>query len=130
MKKSLKKAYIEEAIKDCKGDLKKMWRLIKTRWPSKGKSTVIGKMLNDTDPSRIADTLNSHFATAGLKVNQTTNPVNIMQRTYPDQTDRPQLSEMSPQDIGKLLQKLSPAKATGSDGISARMVKACRESII
>ncbi len=53
-----------------------------------------------------------------------------MTRMFPRQDGRPQLQEISPQDIWTLLQELSPAKATGSDGISARMVKACGDSLI
>ncbi len=130
MKRALKKAYIEDAIRDCRGDSKKTWRLIKSIWPTKSKSPVINKMHNDTSPESIADMLNSHFATAGLKVNQSTSPTSLMSRVYPDQEGRPQIETLSPQDIWTLLKELSPAKATGSDGISARLIKACSDAII
>ena len=87
-------------------------------------------MLDVSSPEKMANILNAHFASAGLKVNQSTSPTHVMSRSYPNQEGRPQIEELSPQDIWTLLCDLSPAKATGSDGISARLIKACGDSII
>ena len=130
MKKILKKGYIEDALRECRRDFKKSWRLIKMLWLSENKTTNITKMLDETCLDKMADILNEHFATAGIKVNKSTKPVNIINRSYPSQPNRPQLRDVTPQEIWSLLTGLSPAKATESDGMSAHMIKACRDTII
>ena len=61
MKNQMKCNYIAEALSECKGDTKKTWRVIKALWPTKQKEMVINKIGDNTNPTDIANKLNSHF---------------------------------------------------------------------
>ena len=130
MKRVLKKGHIEEALTECQGDPKQTWKVIKSLWPGKSKSTAI-KCINDSnDPQVIANMLNTHFTNAGSNIGRHIEPIVRHARTYPSDTDRPQLNEIQMEDIWELLCTLSPAKASGTDGITARLIKACGETIL
>ncbi len=70
MKRKLKRGYVLEAIHDCHGDIKKTWRLIKTLWPTKNKSSKISTISDTSDPSEIANKLNDHFVKVGEKLTE------------------------------------------------------------
>ena len=65
MKKSLKRAYIEEAIAKCNGDYTKLWKVIKRFWPGKSRNIEISKILDETNPADIAEVINDHFCNIG-----------------------------------------------------------------
>ena len=117
MKRSLMRDFIEKALSDCGGDSKKTWKVIKNLWPGKTKSTNITKIGETSAPQDIANALNLHFSTAGKKIcNQTTSSMTHV-RTFNDNTELPQLTEIKIEDIYEILKCLSPAKATGTDDI-------------
>ncbi len=44
--------------------------------------------------------------------------------------DHPQLREVSIEEIWEILREPSPAKSTGTDGIPARLIKICSDTIL
>ena len=87
-------------------------------------------MNGNSEPFMMANCLNSHFANAGANISNNEIPDIIYRRQMPDDTDRPQLNEISIQDFGELLTTLSPAKACGTDGIMPGLISACHDTIL
>ena len=130
VKQILKKGFIEEALRECHGDSKQTWKVIKTLWPGKKKSIKIKSINGLTDSLDMANALNSHFATAGTSISNKENPDVYYERQWPPDDGRPQMNVITMQSIWELLSKLSPAKACGTDGIPARLIKACGDTIL
>ena len=66
--KSLKRAYVEEAIAECNGDYMKLWKVIKRFWPGKSKKIEISKIMDEANSANIAEMINKHFCNIGPKL--------------------------------------------------------------
>ncbi len=130
MKRYLRRTYIEDSIQNTKDDPKKLWRTIKSIWPSKNKSTTINSINGNDDAHSMANTLNTHFSTVGSNLADTINTRTDQLPTFTDDAALPQLTEINIDDVWKLICTLSPSKATGLDGIPARLIKLCGHLIL
>ncbi len=130
MKRYLRRTYIEESVKNTMGDPKKLWRTIKNIWAANSKSTNFSSINGQEDVQSMANSLNNHFSTVGSKLADTIITDTDQQPTYVNNSDHPQLTEISIDDVWKLLCSLSPSKATGLDGIPARIIKICSDLIL
>ncbi len=129
MKKALKRDYVREALHNCEGDSKRTWRMIKSLWPTKSKQTTIHMLNNLTNETEIANELNSHFCNIGPTLSKSitpTGPCDSINNTGTSFDLRP----ITMDEIVKVLAELSPSKACGLDGITARLVKACGDTIL
>ena len=130
MKRYLKHTHIEESLRDSEGDQKKLWRTINNIWPNKSKTTNINNINGSEDPMEMANSMNDYFSTIGSKLGNNFKP-NIDWKMTDDQDPRlPQLNEIKIDDVWDLIHMLSHSKATGLDGIPARVVKLCGEHIL
>ena len=121
MMRILKREYIQESLGQSNGDAKKLWRTIREIWSSSKSAFEITK---------IAEELNNHFVTIGPKLSAGFVNDTLSQTTNNDTDTGFQLSEIKYKDILKQLQELSPSKACGVDGITARLLKASGDAII
>ena len=122
MKKVLKRDYVRDALQDCDGDSKRTWRLIKTLWPTKSRSTSILKINDLTDPQSIANALNNHFCEIGPKLSRNIQSLDPLS----DSNESGNIFELRPiemDEIIRVLSELSPSKACGLDGLTARLLK-------
>ena len=124
----LKRDYVENALNQHRHDPKKLWRAIRNLWPnSKKKQTDIRCIGTETDPTNIAEILNTHFSTVGKTVqNDIPNLANLSDfklRAQPPSFDLALINEDKLQDA---IAGLSNSRSTGVDGITAYMVKVCR----
>ncbi len=78
----------------------------------------------------MANALNNHFVSIGL--NLSANIQTNMNHTIDKNEDIIffYFNEIMYKDVEELLGKLSPSKACGVDGISARLIKACGDAIV
>ena len=130
MKRALKRNYIADAIESCRGDTKKTWKIIKELWPNKQKQTRINKLGDETEPIAIANKLNTQFCEAGPSLARKYEDAGDPVIHFNDPQTSFQLSHATHADLWKLLQKVSPSKACGVDGITARLIRACGDAII
>ncbi len=69
MKNQLKRSYISETLNKHKNDPKKLWRNLRTFWPStKNKNSNIKSIKGHSDNYTKANILNDHFSKMGSKV--------------------------------------------------------------
>ncbi len=122
MKRVLKREFIDKALSDCQGDSKKTWKVIKNLWPGKSKATNITRIGDTSLAFDMANELNSHFSSAGKRICEQTVPTIEHLRAPPSTENKPELVEISIEDIWDILKCLSPSKATGSDDIPARLI--------
>ena len=130
MKNQLKRNYISEALSDCKGDSKQIWKIIKGLWPSKQKENRISGIEGHTDELEMANLLNKHFCNIGpeLAAKIDSNVESII--SFNDPLNSFNLSEVTYDEVLKQCQQLSATKACGVDGVTARLIRACGDAIV
>ncbi len=129
LKLALQSDYFDEKLRDCGNDSKRKWRLIKEYWPVLRKSSSIEKIRDKTDNIGKATVINEFFATIGSTLDQTipqrcTNPVNVLHQ--PPVFD---IQELQLIDIATVIRDMSPSTSCGTDGITARIIKAAGPSL-
>ena len=113
-------------------DPKKLWREVRQFWPSnKNVKTKIGIINGATDNQTKADNLNAHFATIGERLQKdipnTDRTINMKPSKW-----RPPTFDIEETDIDtiiKAIEMLSSSRASAFDGITAYMLKSCKNSI-
>ena len=130
MKRKLKRSYIFESLKDCEGDMKKQWRLIKELWPTKNPRSKIINIEGCTESTEMAGKMNEYFVTVGQKLQEKIPQGKIFTRVHNDNGTAFTLQDVKFEDISKLLRAISPSKACGIDGLTARLIKACGDAIV
>ena len=126
----LKRTHIKESVKNANGNPKKLWRMIKSIWPDKNKTSAIDNILGSKDKFEMANHLNKHFTNAGAKIGATIEPVEMAQLAAEPNQTLPEMTEISISEVWTLLKNLSPAKAIGLDGISACLLKVCTDLVL
>jgi hypothetical protein len=122
--KTKKREYIKSLADTLTSNPKKFWKFFKSKT---NKSSLPDTMtLNDatfTTSTAKADALNQFFASVFLP--RSDNPIPTL---YSNATpSSPEFSKVSVEEIHRLLCNLSTVKATGPDGISARLLKECAD---
>ena len=131
MKRQLKRNYINETLADCQGDSKKTWRLIREIWPTdKNSKQQIQEISGETNNFDMAEKLNDHFVSVEPNLSKKFDDNVIPDIIENDPALSFNLREVTYEEVYKLLKALSPSKACEVDGITARLVKACGETII
>ncbi len=124
----LQQSFIRDSIARNKGDAKKTWQTIKKFWPYLNKqSTNIGKQ--DSDNVELANSFNEFFANVGHNL---ANDIPDTQNSPLDFQAVPQifeLMELELNQISQYMKDLKPSTSCGTDGITARLLKAAGESI-
>ena len=59
-----------ESLRECEGDMKKQWRLIKELWPTKNPRTKINSINGCSDNAEMANKLNDYFVTVGQNLQE------------------------------------------------------------
>ena len=121
----LKKSYFTDKVEQNKSDSTKLWKTLKEVLNDKKCSGIPNVMVDGvtvTEKSSIAKCFNDFFSTIGAKLASkfTTRTFNFLSPRV--ETDF-KFSYVEPSYILKQLQKLSCSKATGLDGLSARLLK-------
>ncbi|KAG8275848.1 hypothetical protein J6590_108321 [Homalodisca vitripennis] len=133
--KTLKKTHTSDYITNADNKSRALWQVInnerkvKPNQVSKWKLIADGKTLQD--PAKIANCLNSYFATAAERILQTNN-INIKyssQETPPITNFKLQLQPATQTDIQTAIDSLKPKTSSGIDEISAKLVKTCKEEL-
>ena len=86
--------------------------------------------LTITDTREISNEFNNHFSTIGTKLASEIDPDSGDHQRYLTRTDK--RFHLHPTDASKvfsLMNKLNKSKATGLDGISARLIRECADLI-
>ena len=125
LKNDLKKDYFHKAIRDSKGDSKRLWRTINEAFgKSTSKSTVITELKGEMDTTKMADIMNSYFSTIANTLAENF-PSDPPTRTE-DVKHQPKFNftHITLSDVEKQIGLLSDATAIGVDGISPRILRA------
>ncbi len=130
--KSLKKAYIQDAILECNRDYTKLWKVIKRFWLNKAKNVEISKMLDVTNNQEIAEVINQHFCNIGHKLASCFTDVisdELLDRMRNDSDTSFSFEPVTLKEVAELMRGLSPSKACGANGLTARLLKAYGDTI-
>ena len=88
-------------------------------------------MISDTsDPREISNILNNHFVTVGEKLTENMPKGADFEIHHNDPLTSFNLREIEYKEVYDMLKGISPSKACGVDGLTARLLKACGESIV
>ena len=124
MKRKLKKKYLTQKIKEAQGDAKKCWKVLdQVTHRTKTKDTTEPEMMNQEK----ANKCNHYFATVGSEIQKKLN-VNLPNNNFRGLTGFNFMPE-TPENIGKLIDKIREDVATGHDEIGARLIKDAKEII-
>ena len=121
-----KKQYYNDLIQENLGKPDKLWASLKKILPSSTNVSpheleIDGKQISDSH--HIANHFNTFFSTIGANL---ASKIPFVPETFPNNTrckTKFKFSKIEPDEVNKLLQSLSNNKATGTDGIPARIVK-------
>ncbi|XP_071944256.1 uncharacterized protein [Antedon mediterranea] len=134
LSKSLKRDYINNKLKDNVNDTKTLWKTMKDFLPNKKKQTkttlnVNGNEINN--PTDIANHFNKYFCSISNELashfNDNQNDITVESLSQFQQ--RFNFKDINGNEIEALLEKLEIGKATGIDGISARLLKIASSQI-
>ena len=131
--RNTKRAYYNNEIEKQKGDPKRTWKTINQLIGNQKSNPAITEVkINDesiTSPAGITETFNNHFVNVGSKLASENG--DSTEHSFRDFKDFIQpasgIFEFRTTDtrkVCKLINKLCTSKATGLDGISARLLKA------
>ena len=127
--RNAKREYFKSSLSDSNGNTKNAWRVINRFLSCKEKSEHISNIkLPDgsslTDPSDIANHLNSHFAGVGQKMAACVNDNGVPPEYYMTPTNSTfSLKPTTTDIVAEIMNKMSTNKATGLDGISSKILK-------
>ena len=124
LKRKLKKKYLTQKIKEAQGDAKKCWKVLdQVTHRTKTKDTTEPEMMNQEQ----ANKHNHYFATVGSEIQKKLN-VNLPNNNFRGLTGFNFIPE-TPENIGKLIDKIREDVATGHDEIGARLIKDAKDII-
>ncbi len=125
MKKQLQREYINDAIKEGKGNSKEIWKRLKEVWPLKNKSYKILELNGKIDPNDMANEMNSYFVHIGeqLADDITTEQTNELYTAFPASPPTFNLAETTVAHVQGLINNLNCSKSFSKDGIMARLIK-------
>ena len=107
-----------------------MWKLLKTLWPSKTFHSSIKKVGNSTSSKDIANELSTQFSTVEQRLDEHI-PEGIEHQYIDTDNDSSFLfSVITYEDLYEQLLSIHPSKKCGVDGLTARLLKSCGESIV
>lgn len=134
--KTLRKIQTSEYISNADNKSKALWQVINNEKKSSTSVTDEWKLLVDgetlQDPIKIANYLNSFFATAAERTLQANN-TNTCTRTLeiPPLTDNKLKFQLATRnEVLKAIDSLKPKTSSGTDEISAKLVKTCKNELI
>ncbi len=129
--KSLKRKYYSTKINNCNGDSAKLWKTLKELLPNKKSGSCINSVKDEngeccTEPKDIADSFNKFFVSIGKKLAQAYddvehNDTNV--NIQPDSDVHFDFKDIDADFVFKNLSSLDIKKATGLDGIHAKLLK-------
>ena len=122
-KRKHKRAYYKKKLAEFKGDSKNTWKVFKEMLNKQEIKETIEPELMDQDK---ANRYNNYFATIGTEIK---NKLGIID-TVVNYKEGFTFSEVSEDTVAKLIDKIRIGVATGADGISARILKDCKEVIL
>ena len=132
LKRALKRTYIETQLSRHGNDPKKLWRTIRTFWPStKSSHNHICNINNLTNNSDIANEMNTFFCETGKRIQS-----NIMTNAtlddfpYPHQPPTFEFKEIADEDIANAINLLSSSPSSSIDDITALMIKSAKTELI
>ena len=118
----LKSEYENKIASEVKSNSKKFWKYVSNKTKSKGKITILND--NDgnevTDDQQKAELLNNYLASVFTKENVTKKPDFVLDTQTVTIMNNIAITE---DRIAKHLNKLNTSKASGPDGINARVLK-------
>lgn len=129
--RTTKRDYYHVNIEHAKGDSKQMWTVLKELLP-RPRDSGITKLDVDgttvTDPDAIANVFNSFFTNVGAKLAEKIPesehpPLYYLKKNMPEIACTFQFTEVTAEDVEKLLNDLPSNKATGVDNVSATLLK-------
>ncbi len=117
---ALQREYAEESLRQSKGDFGETWRVLKKLWPLKNKKSSIENFGGTEYNTKMANIMNAHFATVGAKLAAN---IHTVEHDYRNIIHPPNFSlkEITSNDVQELIAQLSPSKASGEDGVTARL---------
>lgn len=122
----LKKQYISDQVKENKDNPKGLWKTLKKLLPPKVKSDIRELSVDgnlQSKPANIANILNDYFATIGEKLAATfTNTLSYVFNNN-EQRRNFTFTPITKKFVLNELKRLNANKATGIDGIPARLLK-------
>ncbi len=131
MKNQLKQNYIAETLKRYKNDSKKLWRNLRTFWPStKNKSSNIKSIQGHSDNFTKANILNDHFSKMGSRVlDDIATDVSI--DDYQPDYNPPvfYINGTDDETIINCINQLSSSKSCGFYGLTSFLVKTYQNEI-
>ena len=118
MKNALKQSYVKDLPANCASDPKGTWRELKKLWPSKSKGTQIISLNGKSDPTIMADMMNSHFARVGAMLADEIPEPNIEPWDVKDIAGNVVFhsQQITEEEVLKLLLDLQPSKSCGLHG--------------
>ncbi len=134
LRQSLQRSYFQETLRNCKGNMKEMWRTIKKFWPYLNKSSTSPKSETPEELSAIANSFNDFFVNVGPSQAAQIPPVaNPDPNIVPNIGHNPPVFEFvepSLEEIVSIIQELAPTNACSLDGITLRLIKSAGPAII
>lgn len=122
-KRKHKRAYYKKKLAEYKGDSKNTWKVFKEMLNKQEiKETIEPDMMDQQK----ANQFNKYFATIGTVIKNKLGVVDTEVHYSQGFT----FSEVNEETVGKLIEKLRTGVATGADGISARIIKDSKETIL
>jgi hypothetical protein len=125
VKRKHKRAYYKKKLAEYKGDSKNTWKVFKELLNKQEiKETIEPDLMNKEKANRF----NHYFATIGTEIK---NKLGIIDTNVKYNKNKGfSFSEVSEETVGKLIDKIRIGVATGADGISARILKDCKDEIL
>ena len=119
---------VSAEVKNVDKDSGRSWKAINLLLGRKSKKTEINELkLGEsvlTDSKQISEAFNDHFSVIGSKVKNSVQPTSVMPESYvKPATSQFEFKSVTVSDVFSLLLGLSVSKASGLDGISARILK-------
>ena len=129
-----KREYYYLLFRKSKNNIKKTWRNVKTVLNKKcGKGNSIPTLIKSeqntlySDPIDVVDRLNEHFVAKGPRLASKIRPSSISYKKYLKLRNNHTMvfSKILQQEVIKIVSELENDKASGHDGISAKILKWC-----
>ena len=130
----LRRDYYAKKIDETKGDMKKTWKVLKNAMNQDPKTNTIQKVTyidkEITDPSKIAEACNDHFASIGKKLAENiietdSNPTQLLKQAK----TKFKFECVQVDQVIKVMRNLANAKAVGVHSIPNRSLKEANEVI-
>ncbi len=86
-------------------------------------------MSKSENQAEIADILNEHFCNIGPKLAENIEGSNVFMRKHNVDDEHFGFNYVTIEEVAELINQLSPSKACGVDGLTARLIKLCGELI-